>query len=206
MVARQDGLGLRLMKSRQYKQWQSEEDKALWCLGSRGIGKSVLAYKDPQKHTALNMLGCVLQQLMLQCSYISDEIAEHFERHQKAKTQPSVQEYSALLRSAVDYFTKTIIVVDALDECQDGARDTLMEEISRVPRGVSLLITSRHTLSVSSGEDNAITVKLEADNMDIKGYLEARLNTAKLLRAQIMKDTSLHNYVISSIVGKAKGM
>ena len=37
MVARQDGLGLRLMKSTQYKQWQSEEGKALWCLGSRKL-------------------------------------------------------------------------------------------------------------------------------------------------------------------------
>lgn len=37
MVARQDGLGLRLIKSTQYKQWQCEEGKALWCLGSRKL-------------------------------------------------------------------------------------------------------------------------------------------------------------------------
>lgn len=80
---------------------------------------------------------------MLQSSYISAEIAEHCERHQKAKTQPSVQKYSASLRSAVDCFTKTIIIVDALDECQDDARDTVLEEVSRVQKGVSLLITWR---------------------------------------------------------------
>lgn len=40
----------------------------------------------------------------------------------------------------------------------------------------------------------------------IKGYLEAQSDKAKLLKAQIMKDTSLHNYAISSIVDQAKGL
>ncbi|KAL8998031.1 MAG: hypothetical protein Q9188_006185 [Gyalolechia gomerana] len=230
-TARQDGLGHWLLDSPKYKQWLSDEGKILLCLGSRGIGKTVLAlrsfliehlqktkatftgiaflycnYKDPQKQTALNILGCLLQQLMLQSAYIADEVAECFERHRTAKTLPSISEYSSLLQSAVGYFTQTIFVVDALDECLDETRDIIFEEISKIPRGLSILVTSRHALNILHGSQTTITVKLKANDMDITRYLEARVNKSKLLRAQISKDKSLHDYLVSSIVGKAKGM
>ena len=143
---------------------------------------------------------------MLQSSYISDAIAEHFERHQKAKTQPSISDYSALLQSAVGYFSKTIIIVDALDECQEETRDIMMEEISQIQQRVSVLVTSRHALNILPGCQTTITVRLRANEMDIKRYLEARMAKSKVLRAQMVKDQTLHDYVISSIVRKAKGM
>ncbi|KAI4273326.1 MAG: hypothetical protein L6R38_006370 [Xanthoria sp. 2 TBL-2021] len=140
---------------------------------------------------------------MLQSSYIADEIAESFERHRKAKTQPPISEYSALLQSAVGYFAKTIIVVDALDECQEDTRDIMMEEINRIQHGVSVLVTSRHALNMTPGCQTAITVKLGANDTDIRRYLEARVARSKLLSKQTTKDKS---FVVSSIVGKAKGM
>lgn len=143
---------------------------------------------------------------MLQSPYIAEEVAECFERHRKAKTQATISEYSSLLQSAVGYFTKTIIVVDALDECLDDTRDIFMEEIKSIPQGVSLLVTSRHALNILSGLQNDILVKVRANNMDITKYLEARVKQSKLLRAQFAKDQGLHDYLISSIVGKAKGM
>ncbi|KAL8993426.1 MAG: hypothetical protein Q9169_006358 [Polycauliona sp. 2 TL-2023] len=205
-IARQDGLGVWLLDSREYRDWLSTSGKTLWCLGSRGIGKTVLAYKDPQKHSPLNLLGCLLQQLLLQSSHVFDEVAQVYEGHRKAKTDPSVSEYSTLLQSAVGYFTKTTIVVDALDECPDDTQESVMEEINRIQHGVSVLVTSRHALNIPPGCQTAITVKLRANDMDIEKYLEVRLDKSKLLRSQTLKDKSLHDYVISSIVGKAKGM
>ncbi|KAL8666230.1 MAG: hypothetical protein Q9168_007531 [Polycauliona sp. 1 TL-2023] len=163
-------------------------------------------YKDPQKHNVLNMLGCLLQQLMLQSSYVCDEIAKAHEHHRKAKTQPSIQDHSALLRSAVGYFAKTTFVVDALDECQDEVQDAMMEEINRIPNGVSVLVTSRHSLNILPGCQTTIIVRLRADDTDIKNYLDARIDRCKSLRAYTRKDNNLHGYVVSSIVGKAKGM
>ncbi|KAL8705510.1 MAG: hypothetical protein Q9201_001385 [Fulgogasparrea decipioides] len=235
-IARQDGLGRWLLETAEYQQWLSSKGETIWCLGQRGIGKTVLAspahnsrsfiinelqttktastgiafiycnYNDPQKQNVINIVGSILQQLMLQNAYLAEELSELYERHRKAKTNPSVVEYSALLQSAVGYFSKTIVIMDALDECPGDTRDILIEEISKARPGVYLLITSRHPLCTLPERPAGLTVRLRANDTDITNYLKVRVSTSRVLKAHIAKDKSFHDHLVSSIAGKAKGM
>jgi len=143
---------------------------------------------------------------MLQNASLAGEMAECYERHRKAKTNPSVVEYSALLRSAVGYFAKTIVIIDALDECLSDTRDILLEELGKLKPGVGLLVTSRHAFCTSPQRPAGLAVRLKANDADVMKYLEERVNLSKVFKAQIAKDKSFHGCLISSIVGKAKGM
>ena len=110
------------------------------------------------------------------------------------------------MKSAVGYFTKTIIVIDALDECQEDPRNVLIDELSGLSQGISLLITSRHTFSTFPEPRTDITIRLRATDADIKSYLEERVGKSRVLRTQIAKDPNLHGYLVSSLVSKANGM
>lgn len=173
---------------------------------STGIAFIYCNYNDPQKQTAINIIGCILQQLMLQNDFVAEELAVCYENHHDAKTLPSVAEYSTLLRSAVGYFTKAVLIVDALDECHEDTRDTIMGVFSKLQPGVNVLITSRHAMATLFNEQTAATVRLKANDLDIKNYLEERVAGCRNLKAHRVKDRSLHDYIVSSIAGKARGM
>ena len=143
---------------------------------------------------------------MLQSEFFTDEVVECHERHRKANTKPSISELSALLKSATGYFTKTIIVIDALDECHEDSRSVLIDEMNGLSKEVSLLITSRHAFNTVPGIRTDITIRLKATDADIKSYLEERVGKSRILRTQITKDPNLQGYLISSLVSKAKGM
>ena len=143
---------------------------------------------------------------MLQNSHLTDEAAECYEQHRRAKSRPSLLEYTTLLQSAVGYFSKVILIIDALDECPQETRDLMMEEIRSLQPGMCLLVTSRHTLSIMPGRLPDIIVKLKANDADIRKYLEERVSKSRMLKTQIAKDIGLHDFLVTSIVGKARGM
>ena len=110
------------------------------------------------------------------------------------------------MKSATGYFTKTIIVIDALDECHEHSRSVLIDEMSGLSKKVSLLITSRHAFNTYSGIRTDTTIRLKATDADIKSFLEEPVGKSRMLRTQLAKDTNLQGYLISSLVSKAQGM
>ena len=110
------------------------------------------------------------------------------------------------MKSATGCFTKTIIVIVALDDCHEDSRNVLIDEMSGLSKKVSVLITSRHAFNTIPGTRTDITIRLKTTDVDIKSYLEERVGKSRMLRRQIAKDPNLQSYLISSLVSKAQGM
>lgn len=173
---------------------------------SVGVAFIYCNYNDPQKQTAINLIGCVLQQLMLQSHNLADELSVCFEDHRRTKRLPSISEYSSLLRSAAGYFSKLVIIIDALDECLPDTREIIMGEFGRVSSGFLVLATSRYIVNDLPGSCSSIPIQLQTDDMDIRAYLEERVTRSHTLKAHIARSQGLFDCVVSSIAGKAKGM
>lgn len=163
-------------------------------------------YSEAEKQNPTNLLKSILLQLVSRQPVVTKELTEAYKKHAKEGTTLSLPECCRLLQAAIVCFSMTYLVIDALDECTEGTRDKLFAELRKMKQHISILITSRHTFSDYYEAESALRLDIEADALDIRHYLEARITESSKLQAHIKKDQSLHEIIVSSIVHKAKGM
>jgi hypothetical protein len=127
-------------------------------------------------------------------------------RHIRNKTRPTLGECTKLLQAAANCFSKVCIVIDALDECPeaDQARQSLLEEIGKLDR-VSVLVTSRN-IPIGGELRSATRLDLQANDLDIRKYLEERMSRSDRIKEFVKKDSTLYDAIKHAILEKAKGM
>lgn len=133
-------------------------------------------------------------------------MTEAYKKHAKKGTVPSLPECCHLLQAAIACFSKIYLVIDALDECAERTRDILFAELRKMRPYISILITSRHSFSDHYDSESALRLEIEANVLDIRNYLEARLLESRRLQAHIKENRNLHEIIMSGIIDKAKGM
>ena len=143
---------------------------------------------------------------MLQNDSLATALAACYDRHQKDITNPSIVEYSALLQSAIGLFTKCFLIIDALDECRESNRDTIMDVLNQLRPRLSLFVTSRYALVTMPRGYTGTSIALAANDLDIRKYIGQRVNTSAVIKAYSIKDSSLHDYIVSRIAEQANGM
>ncbi|KAI9778477.1 MAG: hypothetical protein M1816_004032 [Peltula sp. TS41687] len=231
---RQDGGSHHLIRTDEFRRWMSETGKTLWYTGMQeGTGKTVMVsiivnflqqttskgdnglayiycnYKEAAKQTPTNLIASLLQQLVAQTSSNNIyDLIDTYAKHTKQKTRPSLHEYSQLLRTTVDTFSRVFIIIDALDECpeSDDARHILLNKIKELKPKVCLLVTSRPIPSIGRILKDAVHVEVQANAEDITNYLEERISGSETMQAHLEKDPTLRQTIISRIVQKVKGM
>ena len=146
----------------------------------------------------------ILRQLILQRSVHINKLIDLYQKHEKDRTRPPLDKYFELLRSALDNFSKVIVIIDALDECTD-AGIALLKEIRKQPK-VCLLVTSRDIPIIEPELPGAYRLVIRASDEDIKKYLKERISSSSDLMAHTEKDPKLYDNIITTIVDKAQGM
>lgn len=156
-----------------FRAWMQNDSSLLWVSADPGCGKSVLArylvddrleeelsasqkvcyffFKDDDKihRSAIHALCAILHQLLLQDS----ELLRHF--NFDVTSLPSFGElWEVLTRCARE--TSIICVFDALDECEESSRETLIKHVSMYygsyahpMRNLRIILTSRPWNSIS---------------------------------------------------------
>ena len=168
-------------------------------------------YKDAEKQTVSNLLSCLIYQLLIQKPHsLIREVATLYEsRH----TAESNQDYArilktAVLNTAVNSFATVFVVVDALDECseEDGRRQSLMVELTKLMPIVRLLVLSRDIPNIRQQLPNAVLVNIKASDGDILNYINTRIAKSERLMNYVTKDESLRQLIQTSVSEKACGM
>ena len=162
-------------------------------------------YKEKDEQTDSNLISSIVQQLLQSHGFISDQMSLLYYHHAKRQTRPSFGEWSDLLQSEVRRHPKTYIIIDALDECSETARDTLLDEIRRLSN-TNLLVTSRPNLTIERDFEGAESIEIRASEEDVRKYLECRIPKERRLQRHVKEDPVLLNTIISTIVERAKGM
>lgn len=151
-------------------------------------------------------MSSVLQQLVVRKAIIIEELMELYKKHSQTKTPPSLQECYQLLELAAIYIPNAFIIIDALDECAEVTRDLVLTKIRKILPKARLLITSRYTVGSEYNQHDQLRLEIEANDTDIKCYLEQRIDESQSLQAHIKKDHELHNSIVSSIISRTNGM
>ncbi|KAI9812564.1 MAG: hypothetical protein M1827_004553 [Pycnora praestabilis] len=228
---RQEGTGNWLLQADVFKRWVNGTDRTIWCPGPPGAGKTVLAsivvdylertlqqndiaiayiycsYKDEVSQSPLNLIASLVHQIIGRKDAIPSEITTLYKNHIEKQTRPTLWEYSRLLQSAAEGFSKVFVIIDALDECLEsgGVRDRFTSEIRKLPPNTQMLITSRPTMTIERELEGASRLEIRASDYDIRLYLEARVMEERRL-ARCCKDTAFREQIIEQLIESAKGM
>ncbi|THZ84287.1 hypothetical protein D6C84_04263 [Aureobasidium pullulans] len=152
---RQQGIGEWFLGSRDFEDWLHGTNTTLMCIGMPGVGKTMITslvvsrvlkkYKDDsgiglayiycqfarhQEQTSQYLMSSILRQLVGRQTIIPDAVKSLY-RESSGKTRLRPDEMSDLLDVVVSNLTRSIIMVDALDELPgfNGARDAIRRRL-----------------------------------------------------------------------------
>ena len=107
-------------------------------------------------------------------------------------------------------------MIDALDECHEKERDSLVELVRSLGPRVHIMITSRQVRSIEELFEGEEHQEIQATDDDVKTYVRAQIQASRSLRS-VLRDSraarktpggaaSLLEDIISTITAKAQGM
>ena len=228
---RQPGTGQWLLDSEEFQTWLNTDKQTLFCPGIPGAGKTILTSividhltsnfsTDPgvgiaylycdfrQKHQQKpqDLLTSLLKQLSERRSTLPESVKSLCDAHEKKRTRPSLDEISRTLQSVVGTYSRIIIIVDALDECQDfGDHRTrflsVIFELQSKYR-VSIFATSRINDEIAGSFVGKVILNIHATKEDINLYLHQRMPDGK----PDIFDETIREMIVSEILKAVDGM
>lgn len=175
---------------------------------SVGVAYVYCNFRRQHEQKPIDLLASLLKQLIQGRPSAPQGIQGLYEKHQHKRTRPSIDEVSQALQSIIRDYSKTFIVVDALDECQitEGGRKRFLTELFtlQAKTAANLFITSRFIPEIEK-EFDARSTKLEirANDEDLLRYLDGHMLK---LPSFVSRSADLQKEIKMAIVKAADGM
>ncbi|KIW89863.1 uncharacterized protein Z519_09292 [Cladophialophora bantiana CBS 173.52] len=150
MMKHQPGTGQWFLNSQEYRNWLGALTQTLFCQGIPGVGKTIITsividdlqkrynrdttigiayvycnFRQQENQNAATFLSSLLRQLVQNRSSTPAEIQDLYHQHQARGTRLSPDEILRVLHSLVASFSRTLILVDGLDELSPICRRKL---------------------------------------------------------------------------------
>lgn len=222
-----------LLNSQEYHDWLGTFRQILFCHGIPGAGKTIMTsvviddlckryHKDAKFGIAYlyctfrqqdiqnpdGLFSCLLRQLGQTQSFLPVEIQDLYQHHQPRGTRPSLNEIVRVLHSLLATYSKTYILVDALDELPHHCRSMVLSQIFNLQKDANLSIfaTSRPTVDMSKDfgvYTSLISLEIRATEEDISTYLYGRMSELSFFARE---RPELQGVIKEAIVEAADGM
>jgi Cdc6-like AAA superfamily ATPase len=231
---RQPGTGHWLLDSDDYLNWINEPARAIFCPGIPGAGKTVLTsvvindlesrfcnddttmvayvyfdFKRNDEQSFENIISSLLKQFARGQTSVHPSVVPLYNRHTQKHTRPTAEEIYKILLLVATSYTRSFLVIDALDECQalDGCRNRLLDalfDLQATARS-NIFTTSRKLPEITSLEciKESVSIEIRASDNDIRTSLSRQMSqTTGFLATQ----TSLQNDITNTIIHNVDGM
>ena len=227
---RQKGTGEWFLKSTPFIKWLEGKKKNLFCPGNPGTGKTMIAsivvdhlktyfpddktgraflyciYKRQENQKVDDLLASLLGQLAVWQSIVPESICELYDKYRRGeKSRPSRNEIREALCSIIKTYSRTFIIIDAMDECKtDHIRNELLSEVYKLQEvsDTRLMVTFRP--SVAPKRPSSLTnLEIRADKGDIEEYLSDRMSD---LRSVVQNNNELQSKIKTHILTLVDGM
>jgi hypothetical protein len=229
---REAGTGQWLLGSAEFQSWVKTDQQVLFCPGIPGAGKTILTsiivdylyakipkdtnigiaylycnFRRQDEQTAEGLLASLLKQLTQGLYPLPESVKSLYDSHNEKRTRPNFIELSSTLQSVAALYSRTFIVVDALDECQasDGCRTRLLTEIFalRNKSGANIFSTSRSIPEISEHFKNSLQLEIRASDHDVQRYLDGHMLE---LPTCVRRNIKLQGEIKAAIVKAVNGM
>jgi hypothetical protein len=225
---RQEGTGQWLLNSDEFKTWLDGTEKTLFCPGIPGAGKTMLTaiavehlqatfendarvgiaffyynFRRQQEQKPVDLIASLLKQLVQQQPSTHESVETLYRRHGVSQTRPSLDEISNTLRSVIAVYSRTYILVDALDEC--ATPNQVLDKLFDLQGGTStsLFATSRHSPEIEKYFDKNVRCEIRASDEDVRRYLNGDM--VRLPRC-VLQSPSLQETIGTEITKGVDGM
>ncbi|BCR91451.1 uncharacterized protein ACHE_70294S [Aspergillus chevalieri] len=232
IAQRQEGTGEWVLESSEFQLWLKQTNQTLFCPGMPGAGKTIITsivvnhlhdkfrnepsigiaylyctFQQQQEQRPVDLLTNLLKQLIMGQPTIPNAVKDLYDRHKPKQTCPSLSEIRNTLHQVAAFYSRTFIVIDALDECRathDG-RDMFMQEIFNFQADIkaNLFATSRFIQEIEAKFQKVIRLEIRADDTDVQRYLHAKLQNCPSL---ISQNDSLQEQIKNKIAKAVDGM
>jgi NACHT domain len=190
------------LKSTPFIEWLEGRKKTLFCPGIPGAGKTMIAsivanhlktsfpddktgkaflycvYKRQDNQKVDDLLASLLGQLAVWQPMVPEPTRQLYDEHRKfRKPRLSQSEICNGLCSIIKTYSRTFIIIDALDECKtDHIRNELLSEVYKLQEGsdVRLMVTFRPSI-IPKRPSNVTELEIRAPKEDIEEYLGGRM-------------------------------
>ena len=140
---------------------------------------------------------------------LSNNVVKLYHNHADTQKRPSLEEYSTILHSQLDHFSKVFVIVDALDECSknNGTRDDLLSSLQKLQPNLHFLVTSRPDVTnIEKAFSGIVRVEILASDEDVKRYLRGRIEGEDKFKGLVNGDLELRDTITDTIIANAGGM
>ncbi|KAI9371738.1 nucleoside phosphorylase domain-containing protein [Aspergillus egyptiacus] len=227
---RQDGTGTWFLNDDTFTTWLAGgQQRTLFCPGLPGSGKTIMAsivvdelYRRFQHDVdvGISFLFCnfrlrhaespneimagILKQLLLKNGRLPEAVKDLYHTNERKKTRPLYDELCAALDSTVSRYSRTFIVVDALDE-GDDATDQVVSTIMDLQNryNICLLVTSRFIPEISARFKASPWLEIRAKDDDVRKFVQKKM---KQLPAFVARNSDLQRHVVDTITKAVDGM
>jgi Cdc6-like AAA superfamily ATPase len=229
---RQPGTGQWLLDSAEYQAWLETNKQTLFCPGIPGAGKTIITsiiiehlstkfqndasigiaylycnYKRQQEQKPVDLLSNLLKQLIQEQTSVPESMKSLYKCHKDKRTRPSFDEISNVLHSIIIDYTRSFIIIDALDECQffNGSRRRFLSEIFslQAKTGANFFVTSRFIPDITKEFERSILIEIRARDGDVQRYLDRKMLQ---LRPFVLRNFILQEQIKTKIIKAVDGM
>ncbi|RMJ16654.1 hypothetical protein CDV36_003671 [Fusarium kuroshium] len=190
------------LEAAEFQAWLHTAKQTLFCPGIPGVGKTIITasvieylhsrfrdrkdigiayiycnFQQQDEQKAEDLLASVLKQLAQRQSTLSAEVKDLYNRHQKNRTIPSLEETSRTLHSVAATYLRVFIIADALDECRTDSLKRFLEEVFKLQgnTGANIFATSRPSKEISNCFSECLSLPISTAEADIMTYLSAKI-------------------------------
>ncbi|KAF8242728.1 hypothetical protein K440DRAFT_671146 [Wilcoxina mikolae CBS 423.85] len=240
---RVENTGQWLLEHEKFSSWkQSEKSSTLWLHGIPGAGKTKLAstvidFLSDQNLDALAYFYCnrgeperrdpevILRTLVSQLASSGPDqplkqcVLDDFERRKRdgfASGLPTIEDSTAMLKELVDSYPQCMIVIDALDECDQTKRGRLLTALSSIASQASskirIFLTSRDEHDITrhmrmrDTPNLYITARDNSDDIErfVRIELQRCIEECELLDGEV--DDEFRDKICTTLIEGAHGM
>jgi hypothetical protein len=171
-----------------------------------GVALVYCSYSRREEQTKEKLLASLLRQLVKHKHSSSEIVQTLYEDCSRTGRRPLFGELSKVLQYVASTYSKAMLVVDALDECECTELSRLISELRRlqnVLNGLRLMVTFRPHVDVAKELPDAATLEIRADTWDLGHYLNGQMS---LLSKHVGTTSGLRDMIIYRIIEAAGGM
>lgn len=146
-----------------------------------GIAYVYIDYQNQVQQSPVNIIASLLKQLALRVEEAIPELQTLHKDFSSRGERPELRNLLHALISVSARFLATFVILDALDQCDENHRATLLGIIKQLTEAqVKVFTTSRpHLREVREFFHNAVNIEITAETRDIETYLRKRLDVQK---------------------------
>jgi Cdc6-like AAA superfamily ATPase len=173
---------------------------------SVGIAYIYCNFRSQGKQKLADLLASLLRQLVQRQPSVPESVKSLYEYH-KDKPGPQPDHILNVLHAIVNDYSRTFIIIDALDECQisDGSRNRFLSEIFNLQTktGANLFATSRFIPEIMKCFEGSVSLEIRASDYDVQRYLDGHMSRLPLC---VSRSHALQEKIKAEITKAVDGM